>query len=137
MPVGGCELTVPPGAVRQYESEQAALFGRGLLAKQHTGLLREFEKPDALVEVGLVGVLMFAAQRQALALFFAPLCGLAIEEVGVDPVVKLVDVHGVDPVLQTVVFGLNPPDRILVVLLLVTVANAQGLRHPAISTLMP
>lgn len=75
-------------------------FGRGLLAKQPAWLLREFEQADALVEVGLVGVLVFADQRQALALFFAPLRGLAVKEVGVDAAVELVDVHGVDAVLQ-------------------------------------
>ncbi|MGB5742902.1 MAG: hypothetical protein WBM65_10850 [Sedimenticolaceae bacterium] len=73
---------------------------------------------------------MFADQFQALPLLLAPLRGLTVEEIGVDATVELVDVHDVDPVLQPVVLGLNPPDGILVVLLLVTVADPQGLRHP-------
>ena len=58
---------------------------------------------------------MLTDQLQAFPLLFTPLRGLAVEEVGVDATVQLVDVHGVDPVLQTVVLGLNPPDRIFVV----------------------
>ncbi|MEZ5598707.1 MAG: hypothetical protein R3E84_20440 [Pseudomonadales bacterium] len=73
---------------------------------------------------------MFADQRQALPLLLAPLRGLAVEEVGVDATVELVDVHGVDAVLQPVVLGLNAPYSILVMLLLVTVADTQGLGHP-------
>ena len=69
--------------------------------------------------------MVFADQRQLLALFFAPRRGLAVEEVDVGAAVELVDVCGVDPVLQTVVLDLNPPDRLIVVLLFVTVADTK------------
>ena len=75
----------------------------------------------------MVRILVSADQLETLLLFGAPLRCLAVEEVGVDPTIELVDVHCINTVLQTIVLGLNPSDRVFVVLLLVAVTDPQGL----------
>ena len=71
----------------------------------------------------LVRILVLLDQLQGLPLLFTPLRSLAVEEVSVEPAVELVDVYHVDTVLQTNVLGLDPPDRVFVMLLLVAVAD--------------
>ena len=87
-------------------------------------ILREFLKTDVPVEAGPVGALEFANQLQALPLLLAPLCGLAVEDVGVDATVEPIDGHGIDAVPLADHIRPKPPDRVLVVLLPVAVASA-------------
>ena len=42
---------------------------------------------------------MIADQFLTLLLLVSPLCGLAVKEVRVDPIVQFVDVYGVDSIL--------------------------------------
>ncbi|MGI8740663.1 MAG: hypothetical protein ACR2KU_13985 [Gammaproteobacteria bacterium] len=64
---------------------------------------------------------------QAFLLLAAPLGGLAVKEVSVDPPIELVDVHRIDALLHSLILGLNSADRIVMVLPLVVVADPQGL----------
>lgn len=91
------------------------------------GLPREFEELHSLVQVALVGALVLLDRPVDPMLFGPPLRRLAVEEGGVDPAVKFVHVHRVQPVLQLSVFGLKPANRLVVVPLLVLVALPERL----------
>lgn len=83
----------------QFDSANpSSRFDRRPLAKQIEGLLREFKQADDLAEVGLVGVLVFADQRQVLPLPFA----LQDKETGVNATVELVYIHSIDALLEPV-----------------------------------
>ena len=54
-----------------------------------------------------------------------------MEEVHINPPIELVDVHGIDPIMRTIVLGLNPTGRIFISLFFVTMAYPQSLRYPS------
>ena len=94
------------------------------------GVARQFEKLNALVHVGFVGVLVPLDLALAAILLLAPLVRHFLEEGRVDEPVELVDIHGVDAILKPLVFGLMPLDRLLVLAALVGVAGVQRIAHP-------
>jgi hypothetical protein len=57
---------------------------RELAAKQRVGLVREFEQAVALIESGLVGVLVFTNLCQAVPLLCTPRRGIAMKQVSID-----------------------------------------------------
>lgn len=91
--------------------------------EQTAGLLRQFEKTNTFVQIGLDCVLVPADRLQAPLLLGTPFRCLAIEEVGVNASVQLVDIHRDDAVLKPVVLSLNSADGIFVMLFLVIVTE--------------
>jgi hypothetical protein len=130
MSKGGGEFAVLPGGVRADEIQEPALLPRGLLHEQRVGAAGEFKNADAVLQIGLVGVLVLLNSAEQGVLLGSPLRRLLVEEIGPDPPVELVHVHGVDAVLEPGVFGLEPRDRLVVELLLVAVALPQGFPDP-------
>src|SRR5439155_1326126 len=59
-----------------------------------------------------------------------PLCSFLVEEHGIHPPVKLIDVHGVQPALQASVLGLQARDHLVVVAALVAMTLPERLGHP-------
>jgi hypothetical protein len=115
-----------PGAVRKHEVEQAPLFAGWLANEQLVGVFCEFEKADAFFKIGLVSTLVLFDGALAPVLLLAPFGGLAVEESGIDPTVELVEIHGVDPRLESIVFRLQVRDGVLMVTALILMARAQG-----------
>ena len=60
----------------------------------------------------------------------APLTRHFLEECGVDDTIELVDIYGIDPPLEPLVFRLMPSNRLLLLLALVGMAGVQRLAHP-------
>ena len=82
-------------------------------------------KLHALVEVGLVRVLVARDGRETALLLRAPLGGLAVKEAHVNGTVELVDVHRADALLELVVLRPQQGHHIVIVALLVVVARPQ------------
>ena len=122
---GGGQFSVPPGAVRNQEIEGPPFFARVLLCEKALGVLGQFEKAHAVFEIGLVGALMALDVPEAAVLLGAPFCRHLLEESGVDVAVELVDIGGVDAVLEPVVYAAQALDGGLVLAPLVRMALVQ------------
>jgi hypothetical protein len=85
----------------------------------------EVEKLDAFVQIRFVGLLVPLDLALAAMLFLPPLVRHLLEERRVYHPIELVDVHGVNAIVQPVVFGLMAPDRFFVVAALVGVAGEE------------
>jgi hypothetical protein len=66
----------------------------------------------------------------AAVLLVAPLVRHSLEKGRINEAIELIDVHGVDAILKTLVFGLVAPDRLLVLATLVGMAGVQRVTHP-------
>jgi hypothetical protein len=90
----------------------------------------QFEESDTLIKVALVRCLMQGDFLHQFLLLDAPLFGhLDVERV-VDAAIELVDVHGMNAVLEPITFSLQAGDRVVVFLALVRVALAQAGADP-------
>ena len=101
-----------------------------MLLEEVPGIPGEFEKPDALGHVGLVGRLVLLDQSQALGLCGSPGHRHAVERRGVDAPVQFVHVHRIQSVLESGVLGLEAFDGLAVGQALVLVALGEGLSDP-------
>ena len=63
-------------------------------------------------------------------LLLPPLVLHPLEERRVDEPVELVDIHGVNALVEPILFGLVAPDRLLVFATLVGVTGVQRIAHP-------
>src|SRR6516162_4628784 len=81
--------------------------------------------------VGLFGVLVALDVAQTSLLLFTPLRGHSVVKVSADLPVELVDVHGVDPALEPIIFGPKPSNRLLMRSLFVRMTSEQRLVHPS------
>ena len=109
-----CRLhcAILPRAVRKYEIEQPTFFARFLLREQPLCVSRQFENLDALVHVGLVGLLVTVDLVQQAPLLLAPLTSEPIVEIPADLTVELIDIHGVYSIIEPLVFSLQPGDAV-------------------------
>jgi hypothetical protein len=126
LPVGGRELSVLPGAVRNHEIQQAPLFPCRPFLEEHMGASGEFEELDSVLEVALVGVLMFLDRLEEPALLSPPLGRLSLVELEIDSPVQPVDVHSVEAVLEALMLGPETREGLLMFPLLVLVALLKG-----------
>ena len=78
---------------------------RFLLRVQEMGAAGEFENPDTFVEINSVSRLVVFDRLSDAVLFQAPFCCFTVEEISVDTFIELVDVHGVDAILEPREFG--------------------------------
>jgi hypothetical protein len=69
------------------------------------GVPRQFQKLNALVQVGFIGVLVPVDLALAAVLLLAPLVRHFIEEGRIYEAVELVDINGVNAILKPLVFG--------------------------------
>jgi hypothetical protein len=78
--VGGDEATILPSGVREYKIEQTPLFSHFLSFVEICSPVSEFEKPDTLIHVCLVRMLMLFHLAQDVGLLRAPFTALLVEE---------------------------------------------------------
>ena len=126
----GRELSVPPGAVRNQEIEQATLFARFLLLEERAGVSGEFKKFDTLGHVGLVRRLVLFDGSKARGMLASPVGRHAVERCCSDAAIQLIDIHRVQAVLQSGILGLEALDDFVVGVPFVLVALSQGRPHP-------
>ncbi|MDA0231395.1 MAG: hypothetical protein O3B21_14575 [Proteobacteria bacterium] len=67
---------------------------------------------------------------KAAVLFFAPFLRHLVKEGCVDPSIKFVHVHGVDPITQALVLRFQALDRFFVFAPFIRMAGVQGVPHP-------
>jgi hypothetical protein len=94
------------------------------------GVPRQFQKLNALVQVGFIGVLVPVNLALAAVLLVAALVRHFIEEGRIYEAVELVDINDVNAILKPLVLGLMPLDRLLVLAPFVGVAGVQRIAHP-------
>ncbi len=126
LPEGGAKLPTAPCAVRNNEIQKTTFFEWVFLRKQSVGVAGHLQKADAFLEIGLVGLLVPGDLPQAAVLLRAEIGGELVEEVGIDPAIQLVDVHGVSPGLQAIIFSLEAGERRSMLGGLVVMALLQG-----------
>lgn len=83
-----------------------------LFGEEITGVLRQFEQPDSIVHIGMFGICMPLDLAQEPHLLRFPYLRRAIMEGRVDPPVELIEIHGVQPVFQPLIFALAALDDI-------------------------
>ena len=91
--------------------------------------MRDIEKFGTELEVALVSIFVRDELFREPRLFRPPLRRFLVEEALIDPTVKLVVVHGLDPVLQLRTSGLEARNGLPMVPLLVPVTDAQRALH--------
>ena len=96
-----------------------------MLLEPLLGVPRQFEKLHALVHVGLVGVLVPFNLAQAAVLLVAPLVRHALEERRIDQPVELINIHGVNAVIEPLVLSLMALDRLFALAPFVGVAGVK------------
>ena len=79
-----------------------------MLFEKPLGVLRQFDKAHTIFEVRLVCALVEFDVAKALILLGSPISGHIFEEGGIDSAVELIDVGGVNAILEPVVFGAQP-----------------------------
>jgi len=94
------------------------------------GVLRQFQQFDTLVHVGIVGQLVTLDVPCTTRLLVTPLGPHSVIKVLRHPPVELIDIHGVNSLLQPISLLLKPSDSLGMLALLVSAAVLKGPAHP-------
>jgi hypothetical protein len=106
------------------------LFAWLLFGEQALRGLGQFQEARSFVEITLVGGLVQGDFLHQLLLLDPPLFGHLHVEGTVNAAIELVDIHGVDAILNTVAFSLQACNRGLVLFFLVGMALAKRRTDP-------
>ena len=125
--------TTSPSSQVQFDSRKLSRrrFSRGsCLANSLWAFFASSRSADAFFQIGFVGVAVPFDLALAAILLLAPLVRHFLEEGRIDQPVELVDIHGVNAIVQPLAFGLKPLDRFLVLAAFVGVAGVKRVAHP-------
>ncbi|WP_309774556.1 hypothetical protein [Nitrobacter vulgaris] len=91
---------------------------------------RQFQQSDSFGKIRFVCAPVPFDLALAAFLLFAPLVRHFFEEGRIHQSVELIDIHGVNAIVQPLRFRFKPPDRFLVLAAFVGVAGVERIAHP-------